>query len=353
MTESTRPVRLIDHRVLRELMERILKKLGCDDDVARDLATVFIEADLRGMGTQGLDHMHELIQQMGDGLVDPGARPRIVKEGPAYALVDGGSGAGPVASLFATDLVTKKAREMGCALVGAVNCGDNFMIGYYVDLIAREGLIGIAATDSSLGAFVHPFGGNERMLGTNPIAIGIPSDGDVPICLDISTSIQSISHMRQAGYYGESVPEGTGVDARGEPTRDGGAIYSGGALAPFGGHKGYGLGLCVALLTGPLFGASVMVMAGPDGRWGEKGQFFLAMDPATFGDLDDFRRKVGEYGRAIKGSRKAPGVDEIRLPGEQSAARRAQGLSEGIRVYDKVWTRAVAAAEKLGVEVPT
>ena len=351
MTESQRPLRLIDHRVVRELMERTLGALGCDEDVARDVATVFLEADLRGMSTQGLDHMQELIQHLRDGRVDPSGRPRVVKDGPAYALVDGGSAPGPLVSLFATDLVTKKAREMGCALVGAVNCSDNFMIGYYADLIARAGLVGIAATDSD--AFVHPFGGNERMLGTNPLAIAIPSDGDAPVCLDIATSIQSISHMRQAAYYGETVPEGTGVDARGETSRDGDAIYKGGALAPFGGHKGYGLGLCVALLSGPLFGASVMVMAGEAARWREKGHFFLAMDPAAFGDLDDFRAKVGAYGREIKGSRKAPGVEEIRIPGERGAAERARSLGEGIRMYDEVWARAVAVAEELGVEVPT
>ena len=349
-----RPGRIVDVEVLRNLMERLLTAAGCGPEVAAVAANAFLEADLRGIGLQGLDHMPTMIHGLQNGRIDPNGKPRVIKEGPAYALVDGGSGPGQVACVFAADLAASKAEKAGCSAVGVVNSSDIFMLAYYVERIARAGPIGFAFSDGP--PRVHPFGGVERSLGTNPLAIAIPTAADHPIVLDMATSALSASRIRQAAYHGEDVPEGVGVGADGQPTRSAAEIR-GGAIGPLGGHKGFGLSLCVGLLSGPLVGAAVgralaQWLKDAPGAAGSKGHFFMAVDPAAFGDATAFRNAVSAYVAEVKTSRKAAGVSAIRVPGERAFAERERRLRNGVSIYQAVWERTAELAETLGVSMP-
>ncbi|MDP6080371.1 MAG: Ldh family oxidoreductase, partial [Arenicellales bacterium] len=130
-----------------------------------------------------------------------------------------------------------------------------------------------------------------------------------------------------------------------------------GAIGPLGGHKGFGLGLCVGLLSGPLVGALTgKALAGwfseQPGAAGAKGHFFIVIDPAAFGDVDSFRTAVSAYIQEIKGSRKEAGVSEIRVPGERAFLQRERNLIEGIPVDEIVWEKTAALAADLGVQMP-
>ena len=204
-------------------------------------------------------------------------------------------------------------------------------------------------------SLVHPYGGVDRRLGTNPFAIGIPTGSGVPIVHDISTSAVSHSTVRQSAYLGLPLPEGVGVDREGNPSTDAEAVLEG-AVAPLAGHKGFGLGLCVALLAGPLTGGAAG--RGLDG-WHEagepahsRGHLFLAVDPAAVGEPEAFLRAVDAYLDEIRGSRRAPGVERIRIPGERSYATRRDSEQNGVPILEESWTRLVAHAERLGAEMP-
>jgi L-2-hydroxycarboxylate dehydrogenase (NAD+) len=349
-----RPTRTVDAETLRALMEKLLVASGCDADGARIAAGIFLEADLRGIGLQGLDHLPTMVRSLRSGKIDPAGKPHTLKEGAAFALVNGGRGPGQLAAMFAVDLAIVKARKCGVACIGVVDSADIFMIGYYVEQIARAGLVGFAFTDSP--PLVHAHGGSERALGTNPLAIGVPTAGPDPIVLDFSTSAWSASRIRQAAYHGETVPENIGVDSAGQPTRDASKIRDG-AISPLAGHKGFGLSLCVALLAGPLVGAQVGHaldgwMTSEPGRAGIKGHLFLAIDPACFGDPSAFRAAVSVYVDEIKRSRKAPNATEIRVPGERAFAARTRSLRDGVEIYDAVWTNVAKLAAELGVAMP-
>lgn len=347
------PRRLVPAETLRRLMERLLEAAGCPGDTAATAAGVFLEADLRGMDVQGLDHLPTLLDDLRLGNVDPKARPEVVKDGPAFALLDGHLGPGQVTAVLAADIAIRKAKRAGCAAVGIVNGADPYMIGYYVDRIARAGLIGMMFQGS--GPLVHPHGGSEAVMGTNPLAIGIPTAGADPIVLDMATSALSHSRVRQARYHGELLPEGSGFDADGLPTREASRIETG-AIAPLGGHKGFGLSLCVGLLCGPLVGAAVgkalMGWLGQGGETGSMGQLFLAIDPAMFGDGALFRARVSAHLAELKASRKAPGVEAIRIPGERSFAHRAQALERGVPILEACWQNTAKHAAELGVAMP-
>jgi L-2-hydroxycarboxylate dehydrogenase (NAD+) len=349
-----RKTRVIQAQLLRELMEGVLRAAGCRADAATTAATVFLEADLRGVGLQGLDHLYSMISSLRTGKIDPAGTPHIVRDGGAFALIDGAKGPGQVAAVFAVDVVITKARNAGVACVGVVNSSDIFMIGYYAELIARAGLVGFVFTDSA--PLVHPFGGTERLLGTNPLAIAFPTAEDHPVVIDLATSAMSASRVRQASYFGEELPDDIGVTVDGKPTTVAAEIRRG-AIGPLAGHKGYALGLAVALLSGPLVGAQVgKALSG----WldpelpsaGVKGHLFLAIDPSSFGDPLSFRHATSAYLNDIRRSRKAAGVSEIRIPGDRAFAARERSLREGVTIYEVVWQNIAKLAAELGVPLP-
>lgn len=350
---AERKTRIVKPEVLRDLMERMLRAAGCEADAAATSAEVFLEADLRGIGLQGLDHLPTMIRSLRSGRTNGSGRPRIVREGDAFALIDGGAGPGQVAAIMAADLASAKAARAGVASVGVFNSSDIFMVGLYTERIARGGKVGVLFSDAP--PLVHAHGGVDRALGTNPLSIAVPTDGAHPLVLDLATSAWSASRVRQAAYHDEFVPEGIGVDTQGRPTRRAAEIRDG-AISPLAGHKGFGLSLCVALLSGPLVGAQVgKALAGqPDGPGGGtgKGHLFLAIDPGCFGAPSAFRRAVGAYIAEIKSSRRAPGVTEIRIPGERTFAARERSMREGVEIYEVVWQNTEKLAAELGVSMP-
>jgi LDH2 family malate/lactate/ureidoglycolate dehydrogenase len=353
-TAMERRTRLISAEALRDLMDRMLRAAGCDTDAAAIAADVFLEADLRGVGLQGLDHLPTMIRSLRAGKTLGRGKPRIVKKGPAFALVDGGAGPGQVAAVLAADLAAAKARDAGTAAVGVINSGDIFMLAYYTERIARAGLIGFAFSDAP--PLVHAHGGIDRVLGTNPMSIAMPTDGVHPLVLDFATSAWGRSRVRQAAYYDEALPDGIGVDEGGRPARRAVELLDG-AISPMAGHKGFGLSLCVALLSGPLVGARVGKallgsLSAESGRPAGKGHLFLAIDPACFGDPAAFRRAASDYIEEIKQSRKAPGVTAIQMPGERAFAARERSLRDGVPIYEVVWNNTAKLAAELGVEMP-
>ena len=352
-SEGGRPVLRVSAPALRALMEGLLSACGCPEDLAAQAAEVHLEAELRGIGLQGIDYMPYLIANLRAGNIDPAGRPRIVRENAATALVDGGNGLGQPAALLAAGTVARKARAAGAAALGITHSQDIFMIGYYAERIAREGCAGIVCTSG--GPLVHAHGGTERVLSTNPIAFGFPAEGGRdPIVFDMATSALSNARIRQAAYHGEQVPPGSGVGPDGQPTTDAATIRKG-AISPLAGHKGFGLSLCVAMLSGPLGGGDFGVsLAGAivGERAGSQGHFMFAISPRAFGDEAAFRAAVAAYVAEIKSSRPAPGAEAIRMPGERAFAERERRLRDGIPVLRATWEIVTDIAADLGVPMP-
>src|SRR5436190_14777160 len=156
---------------LLDFLARIFEAAGCTAENARLNARGVIEADLRGHHIQGTDHIYSTVRELRAGRLNGRAQPKIVKETAATARVDGDGGTGHVTGMFATTVAMHKAREAGIGAVGLVGGGDIFMLGYYVETIARAGLVGMTFTNT-YPVRVHPAGGIDPLLGTNPIAFG-------------------------------------------------------------------------------------------------------------------------------------------------------------------------------------
>ncbi len=337
---------------LEQLTFRLAYAAGANEENAKAIAAVHLYADLSGVGLQGIDHIPWLLNQLADGSVNGTVSPQIVRQTAATALVNGGLGPGEVAGIFAADLAIEMAKNVGTASVGITNSSDIFMLGFYANRIVEAGLIGMVFTAGP--PLVHPYGGVEAMLSTNPLAMSFPT-GDVPVIVDMATSALSGSRIRQAFYHGEEVPVGTGLSAAGEPTINAEEIHRGGVLAPLAGHKGFGLALSVALLAGPLTGSAI----GSDLDWlyngGEAvgmGHFMIAIDPGAFGPSDEFAIQASDYIGKIKSSKKAPGVNDIRIPGEHSAQERLSNQTGGVKILIATWEIISKCADTLGVSMP-
>jgi LDH2 family malate/lactate/ureidoglycolate dehydrogenase len=337
-----------------DFTRELFTAVGCTAKTAQTAAEVVLEADLRGVGIQGVEHLPTLLRNIERGIIRPDGVPRIARRWPSGALVDGGSGVGQVAGVFAADLASEIAAEQGCAAVGITNSSDIYMLGYYADRIASRGQVAIAFTSGP--PKVHVQGGIDPLLGTNPIAIGIPTADGFNLVADLATSELSFSRVLQALDASAPLPIGSALDADGQPTTDARAAIAG-ALSPLGGHKGYALGLSVGLLAGPLVVSAVgHDLAGwlADGvKPGPKGHFFLAVNPNVFWeDVAEFPRAVSRHLSEVRESRKAGGVDAIRIPGEDEHYERARRLREGIPIADHVWHDLDPYVSNLGVLLP-
>ena len=341
---------------LRDYMQRLLRAVGCTEEDAKTAAGVFLEADLRGIQKQGLDHMHTMIRNIKKGIIDPKGKPRVVRDGPAFALIDGNYGPGQIAAILAADIAIAKGKAAGSAAVGITRSSDIYMIGFYADRIARAGLVGFTFSNGGPVASAH--GGMEPVLGTNPIAIAFPTPGDDPIVLDMSTSTLSGSEVRFNRFLGKRLPPGSGRGPDGRETDDPVLVREGG-FSTLGGAKGFGLSMCVAILGGTLNGSHVgKALTGWGwkeiaGKPGDMGHFLIAIDPDAFGDAERFRESVGAYTQDIKSSRRVAGGGPIRVPGERSFEDRRRNAGLGrVPLYDFVWDEMAKIAKGIGVTPP-
>jgi LDH2 family malate/lactate/ureidoglycolate dehydrogenase len=230
-------------------------------------------------------------------------------------------------------------------------CNTNHygIAGYYVMKAIERDMIGWSMTNSTKG--VAPLWGAERMLGTNPIAIGFPAREEPPIVLDMATCTVAFGKIEMALRAGKPVPLGWAIDRDGNPTTDPRAMIDGGALVPLGsdrehgGHKGYGLALSVDVLCAVLSGANwgpfappfALRQAMPERSVGKGiGHFFGAMRIDAFRDADEFKAQIDEFIRTLRRTRPAPGTDGPLIPGDPERLAQAQRDAHGIPVVPAV-----------------
>lgn len=324
----------------RALGERALRGIGYDDEEARIIADHVIDAALCGYEYSGLAKILNIPEH--PRFAQPRRPMTIVHETEVSALYDGGNNNGMIAMYHAANAAIAKAAAHGISVIGV---SDSWMSGrsaYFVEMIARAGLVAIHTASS--GGAVAPHGGSQPVLGTNPIAFALPG-ADGPLVLDMGTSAFMGTDLALRVRLGTPLPEGVAIDRDGNPTRDAKAARDG-ALLPFGGHKGFGLGLIVAafgLLGGGALGANTNDGGQNDGDKRD-GYVFIAFRPDLLVPLADLERELAALMARVKAVPPLPGFSEIRIPGEQSAKNRARLAREGLDIDRLVLDRLTALA---------
>ena len=318
----------------RDLAEGALRGVGYDDDEARIIADHVVDAALCGYEYSGLAKILNIPESEHFKL--PRRPMTVLRETDVSLAFDGGNNVGMLSLFYAAEATIKKAAAHGIALISVTDAWMSGRSAYYVEMIAKAGLVAIHTAASS--RLVAPPGGIEAMLGTNPIAIAVPSSRG-PVVLDIGTSAYMMTEVLLRERLGELLPEGVAIGPGGEPTRDP-ALARRGALLPFGGYKGFGLALMMQA-----FG----LLAGSGSEHeSDYGYLFIAFRPDLVGAADVFNRQVTELIERIKATPRQVGIDEIRIPSERAFRSRERGLREGLTIDRLVFDALVALRARPG-----
>ncbi|HEY7576581.1 MAG TPA: Ldh family oxidoreductase, partial [Acetobacteraceae bacterium] len=287
----------------RAQIKAILLAWGMPDDNAEITADILAWADLHGVDSHGMSMLPGYDRHRRNGRAKMDARPKIVKETPISALIDGNGGLGHVPAHFAMQVAIGKAKASGMAIAAVRNSAHFGATGYYTLMAARERLIGMACTSAS-SIQVAPTFGKQAKLGTDPWSFAAPSGDDRPFLLDMATTTVAAGRIRNKANEGLPCPPGWVLNKDGLPSTDPlEAREKGGFLTSLGGspenssYKGYGLAAMVNILASCLSGATLITdpqhTRKPQGM--DIGHFFMAIDPTLFREADEFQSDVARF----------------------------------------------------------
>jgi uncharacterized oxidoreductase len=336
---------------LRRIAAGILAGAGATTEEATVVSNALVDANLEGHDSHGIVRIPEYVEWMEQGLISNGAHIRVLRETEAFAVIDGNWGWGQVVGRQAMEVAIQKAMKVGVGTVSVRRCSHLGRAGDYALMAAQRGMAAIMLVNlHGAGKLVAPWGGRERRLSANPIALSVPRSSGVPILVDISTCAIAAGKVRVALHSKKSLPENCIVDAEGHPATNPADFYGPpeGALLPFGGHKGYALALLADILAGGLSGAGC---SHPDVT--RVGNSFLAvvLDIPQFRDRKAFDTDVNQLVEYVKSSKLAPGFTEIRIPGEPERKERAHRQKHGIPVADETWRQICETAHRYRVTI--
>ncbi len=329
---------------LESLVAAAFGRAGVPEAHAAIVAHALVEAEARGIESHGVRMLPGYVSRLRAGGFNAAAQPHVVREGPAVALLDGENGLGPLVATRAMEVAIAKARTQGIGACAAFHSNHYGAAVCYALLACRQGLIGIATTNSV--AAVAPPGGRVGRVGNTAPAYAIPTEEEPPLALDISMSTAARSRFALHAERGEPLPEGWAIDSGGRPTTDARAGL-GGYLLPLGsptaGHKGFGLAMLMDTLSGALsgarFGIELQRLGDDDPRAIGLGHFMMAIDASWFGDPAAFRRQIDRMIRDLRDTPTQPGVERIYAPGERSHARWLEAQAHGVEVPERVLAR--------------
>jgi len=338
---------------LAEFCVAALRKCGVSEADARLTIDVLVTTDTYGVFTHGVKCLRGYVTRLRAGGLKADARPRVDREGPAWAIVDGQCALGMVTSVFAMNKAIEKAKTAGIAYVGVRNSCHFGAAGYYANLAAKADMIGMAMANDYPSMAI--LGAKKAVLGTNPFSYAVPAGKNDPIFLDIASSTVAGGKVRIAQTKNQKVPETWMVDTDGIPTTDPFLYPHAAFLLPFAGHKGYGIALMIENLAGVLTGTGAMWdlnnwIDGAKDIPTNHGGAFLAFNVGAITSLDAFKNRVDQLIRDIHETPKAKGTDRLYVPGEMEWQNRRAALANGIALPADVVESLRGLAGDLGLK---
>jgi uncharacterized oxidoreductase len=340
---------IVPAQSLREITAAIFRAAGCDAPEAERIAHHLVEANLVGHDSHGVIRIASYVRWLLEGKVLANQSIRVVFENEAIAIVDGQFGFGQTVAEQAMRLGIEKASKHGVAVIALRNSGHLGRIGDWPLMATQAGKLSLHFVNTTGGGIlVAPFGGINRRLSANPIAAGIPIEGESPIILDISTCTVAEGKIRVALNKGVAAPDNSIIDSKGRPTTDPRDFYADppGAILPIAGHKGYGLAVLGEVLAGALTGGGC---SNPQnaGRL-VNGMLSIILDPAFFKSDAGFDSEIKRFVAWVKSSEKTMHDGEILMPGEIEERTKQVRLRNGIDIDETTWRQIRETAEKVG-----
>jgi len=331
--------KLVQTKKLKKFCQEVLIRVGMSDRDASIIAYTMVEAELRGVATHGSSLLPGYVRELRQGHANTRPNIKIIQETNTTAVIDGDNALGGLAAFKAMEIAINKAKDFSLAGVTVRNGGACGALLCYTTLAIEHGMIGFMTCRGYL--VVPPYGGKTGRLGTNPWSFAIPANEELPIVLDMATTVAANLKIRLAAKKGDKIPLGWALDQDGMPTDD--PVK---ALAGFsqwmGGPKGYGLSVVTEVLAGILAAGSFRRLASHF-----IGNFVIALNIENFMPLTEFTRGVDQLIRDLKASERIRGVEAILLPGERGLRTKEERLKSGIPIISPVWDE----LENLGKEL--
>lgn len=362
-------IELFNADKLRSFCSEVFESLGVSGEDARITTDVLITADLRGVDSHGVARMKRYVAGIQQGVMKARSNPRIVKETSCTATIDGAAGLGQPVSHRAMQLAISKAKKHNLGFVAVRNSNHFGIAGYYAMMALDEDMIGICTTNSE--ALVVPTFGRNALLGTNPIAIAVPSNKEHPFVLDMATSTVTRGKLEVHARMEKSIPFSWAIDEKGtgtdDPTRvlqniikkrGGGLLPLGGSSEESGGHKGYGLAIAVEIFSAILSGASYADRVYPTDKEGKPlpsgiGHSFTAIRIDAFRSKNEFKQDMDDLIHLVHNTPRANGAKRIYIHGEKEFEKSEQRTKHGIPLNAKVVEDLRLIAEQLGINKPS
>jgi LDH2 family malate/lactate/ureidoglycolate dehydrogenase len=323
-------------------------KCGTPKHQAEIIAEHLITANLRGVDSHGVIRIPYYIEGMNKGLIKAKAKIKVVKESSITALINGGKGLGIIVADKATEIAINKAKASNVGIVGAYNLGHVGMLAYYTKKIVKHKLIGFACANTA--AIVAPYGGKERILGTNPLSIAFPVNEEKSIVIDMATCTMAAFKIHLAMREDKKIPFNVALDKEGKPTTDPKSALEG-VLLPFGGYKGYALSLAIEILLSAFMGAplskNVFLHASTQG-----GFLVIALNTSIFRSYKEYKKDISQIINLLKNCKTIEGVEEVLLPGELEERTYNKRLEKGIPLDIETRNELLNIAKRFNITPP-
>ncbi len=345
---------------------RVFEKMGVSPQDARITADVLVQANLRGIDSHGVARLARYVNGLRDGVMVARPAEKILVETPTTVTIDAGAGLGQPVSHRAMTMAIEKAKEYGCGFATVRNSNHYGIARYYAMMALEHDMIGISTTNAAV--LVVPTFGRDAMYGTNPIALAVPAKEERPVIIDMATSTVPRGKLEVYHRQEKPMPPGWATDERGIPTADAGRVLdnfqkrAGGGLLPLGGageefsgHKGYGMGLFVEILSAVLPGAAFLTSVYPKDANGKPlpanlGHFFGAWRLDAFRPPQEFKADMDRLVRQLTGGNLAEDATRIYVHGQKSAEKAERRAEQGILLDAKVEASLKQIAADLDVE---
>jgi len=315
---------------LQKITVEALEKAGLSGEDARTAADVLVTTDTFGVLSHGTKNLYPYIEKMRAGGLDAKARPSVEAEGPSWAVINGNASLGMLSGCRAMKLAAEKAEKTGIAYVGVKNSCHFGAAGYYANLAAQRGMIGLSMSNADPNMAIPNSSGVA--IGNNPFSFAAPLSGGKSLFLDIALSNVAALKVVMAREKGTAVPASWLIDEDGRPTSDPSGFPERSHLQPMAAHKGYGLAMMVETLASVLTGAGILSeVVSWNLKMSEKnrvGHAFIAVDVRQMMPLPEFERRMAQMISELKSAPLAKGASQIFVPGEMEWARRDKALRE-------------------------
>ncbi len=339
--------RLIDPKKYEQFCKEACIKTGLSEEVSAVTANLLVRTDMLGTFTHGTLNLFPYLKKVPAGGINLKAKPEIVSEGPAWAVVDGNNAMGVYNGHFGMQVGIEKAKKEGVAYVGIRGSGHYGACGIYAITAAEQGMIALVMSNTTRNMSVP--GGKGPVVGNSPIAYAVPAGSHRPVFMDIATSNVAGMKVHRKIDDGEKVPEGWIVDGEGRPTTD--PAVKGWSLCPMGGHKGYCISffievMCAVLTGGAVFGVKPWM---DPAQAADVSHSLMLVNVPDIMDNSIFGKRMEDAIKLIAGSPKAEGSDRIYLPGEIEWDRYEKAEKEGLELPADIIKNARALAQMTGL----